>query len=388
MADFSTEAELSLSVPARELRSAKAQIEEGIGDIELGIGTASQATGGGAGGVGGGGRQRIRWERTRTTALEAITEHVAAIRDQVEEGGGGGGLLGGGLLGGGVAGRVAGGGGGGAILGGFAGVSLSSLITKSSLTSLLTKAPAFATLVQASKLTGGLITGTLTAKDIIRSPIDLGNMLTFGMIDSELITGAIGAVTLTIGGVQIAGALSSMLGSVGIGSVLTGLGAGSLTSLLGSVSVGSILSGLGTAGTTLIGLVGGAGALPIAALIGGTLAGAALLDHFGVIDINSIVEGTIIADIQLGGGDEGFQRDPLTGTQTRGRGTTFTTPNNRTFSTQPQMEAPTQEFMVENTPTFDVTVENSDLDELDDKIDANEKDIRDLKRRIERSAGR
>lgn len=111
MADFSTEAELTLTIPTRELRSAKNTIEEEIGDVQLsmsgGGGAASRATGGQDQ------RRMKRWARKRTENIDNILAVLQDIEDEIQGGIGGGGGGGGGLLPFG-AGTLVGGGGGGA----------------------------------------------------------------------------------------------------------------------------------------------------------------------------------------------------------------------------------------------------------------------------------
>jgi len=160
-------------------------------------------------------------------------------------------------------------------LGGLLGkTSLGALVTKVSLKSLLTRIPAFATLVTAADLGKDLVTGKLTKDDLVSAPIELGNLVTFGQLNSKAVEGAIGSVTLAVGTYQIGSivagklsgsalgsyfgttsmsgmlsevgggsALSGLLGSVGIGAILTGLGAGALAGLLGTVAISEVLSG-------------------------------------------------------------------------------------------------------------------------------------------------
>jgi copper chaperone CopZ len=197
-------------------------------------------------------RRSFRWARQRTEDINDATAYLADIADNVTGGGGMGGGGGGGILGDGIlsgaAGRIGGTLGGG-LGGGLAGGSLAGLLKKVPLKSLLKKTPAFATLVKAADLGSELIKGDLSASDIISAPIEVGEMLTFGALDNDVIEGAIGTVTLGIGAVQIAGGLSSLLPSIGIGSILGGLGSG------------GALAGLLTAG----------GAASIGALVGGTI---------------------------------------------------------------------------------------------------------------------
>ena len=272
-ADMGTEVELSLTVPERELRTARKTIQDGIGDVQVGVqtgtGAASRATGGGGAGGAGGRMQRrtFRWARQRTEHLQDTVMLLDEIAQSVTSGGGlgGGGGGGGGLLGGAAA-RMGGGALGGGVSSLIGGVSASAVIQKVSLKSLLKKAPAFATLVTAADLSTELIEGELSADDLISAPIELGDKLTFGAVDNEAIEGAIGTVTLAIGTYQI-------------GSLISGKVAGSaLAGYFGSVSIGSILGGIGTGATSLTGLLTASGAAPIAALVGGTVSLADLID--------------------------------------------------------------------------------------------------------------
>lgn len=100
MTDFSTGAELSLTVPDRELSAARSQIESELEDIEIGVDVALGDIGG-AGGSGGGGsrqerraRRQFRWDRQRTEFAERQVELLENIADDVgEPGGGAAGLL-------------------------------------------------------------------------------------------------------------------------------------------------------------------------------------------------------------------------------------------------------------------------------------------------------
>lgn len=102
MSDFETEATLSLVVQERELQQARQTIEDGIGDVEVGV-----AGDGGGGGRppemqtdGGSSRQQRRnrrehrWARSRTNDVEDILE----LLERADLGGGDGGGLAGGLL--------------------------------------------------------------------------------------------------------------------------------------------------------------------------------------------------------------------------------------------------------------------------------------------------
>ena len=92
MADFSTEAELSIVVPRRELRSARQEVEDALADIPVGMSASN-------GGGGGGGtneareqrrrRREFRWARQRTDDIEAQLEVLENIEGDLPEGGGG-----------------------------------------------------------------------------------------------------------------------------------------------------------------------------------------------------------------------------------------------------------------------------------------------------------
>ena len=79
-ADMGTEVELSLTVPERELRSARKQIQDGIGDVQVGVqtgtGAASRATGGGGAGGATGRMQRrtFRWAEGKISELSHLSE--------------------------------------------------------------------------------------------------------------------------------------------------------------------------------------------------------------------------------------------------------------------------------------------------------------------------
>lgn len=311
MADFSQEVSLTLEIPTRELSSARSQIEDALSDIPVSLdsGPAERASrkgrGGGGGGEGGGGgrtgfaaqtelmrrqlthqkrsadldeetgaqlerlnetatdiasqlgeggaqgaRQTRRWARQRTEDIGDILDILLNMQDGGGFGGGGGGA---GVLGGArsavtrISGSLP------AILGG---VSLGSLITRVPLRSLITRAPAFATLVQASDLAGELVTGKLGADDLISAPIEVGDMVTFGLLDNTALEAAIGTVTLSIGTYQIGSivagqlsgtALAGYFGSIGIGAILTPLVAGTaaagLAAYLGTVGINQVITG-------------------------------------------------------------------------------------------------------------------------------------------------
>jgi hypothetical protein len=100
-ADFGEEVELSITIPDRELRSARAQVEDGLSNVavglETGAGAASRATGGGGTGGAAGRMQRrtFRWARQRTEDISDILAVLQDVEDKIGQGGdGGGGLLG------------------------------------------------------------------------------------------------------------------------------------------------------------------------------------------------------------------------------------------------------------------------------------------------------
>lgn len=95
MADFETDVELSLSVPSRELRDARAAIESEFEDIAVGV----DAGIGRRGGMGGGGvsseeqrrrRRQIRLAQRRTDDIERIVEILEDIEENTADIGGGG----------------------------------------------------------------------------------------------------------------------------------------------------------------------------------------------------------------------------------------------------------------------------------------------------------
>jgi len=275
-ADMGTEVELSLTVPERELRTARKTIQDGIGDVQVGVqtgtGAASRATGGGGAGGATGRMQRrtFRWARQRTEHLQDTVMLLDEIAQNVARGGMGGGGGGGGLLGGAAA-RLGGGALGGGVSSLIGGVSAGAVIQKVPLRSLLKKAPAFATLVTAADLGKDLVTGKLTAEEIVEAPIELGQMVTFGALDNKKVEAAIGTVTLAIGTYQI-------------GSIVAGRLAGSaLAGYFGTLGIGSILTGLGagTAGVTLSGLLLAGGTLSLADLIDGDISDWNLPARFG-----------------------------------------------------------------------------------------------------------
>jgi len=119
-AEFGSEVELSITVPESELRSARKQIQDGLGSVAVGLetggGAAARATGGGGAGGRAGRMQRrtFRWARQRTEDMNTAVELLDDIAEGMGDGGGGGGGGGGGILttlglgGGGTAGAAAG----------------------------------------------------------------------------------------------------------------------------------------------------------------------------------------------------------------------------------------------------------------------------------------
>jgi hypothetical protein len=76
MADFNTEAELSITVPDRELRQARQQVEESLGTVEIGAGGGARADGGGRQA-----RQQMRLADERNGYLERIDDRLEDIED-------------------------------------------------------------------------------------------------------------------------------------------------------------------------------------------------------------------------------------------------------------------------------------------------------------------
>jgi hypothetical protein len=129
MADFTTEAEISITVPRRELRDARETIESEFEDISVGVDAAMGPRPGGGGGGGGVSneeqqrrRRQIRLAQQRTDDIELIVEILENIEDDIGERGGGGdgfldqlprigitGALGAGILGAGAIGSAVGG---------------------------------------------------------------------------------------------------------------------------------------------------------------------------------------------------------------------------------------------------------------------------------------
>lgn len=110
MSDFESAAELSLSVPQRELRSVRGEIESALSDIQVGVDADVNRPNDRAVADGGGGRgerrdrQQFQWDRQRTEHVEDIRDAVIAIEDGLDDIEGGGGL--GGVAGGGAAGGL------------------------------------------------------------------------------------------------------------------------------------------------------------------------------------------------------------------------------------------------------------------------------------------
>ena len=110
MADFSTEAEIQLTVPERELRQVRQQIQDGIGETPVGMtdgGAPSAQAGEGGGRERRRARRSFRMEIERTDHLEDIVEILHGFEES--DGAGAGGLLGDAIGGvGGAAGGLAG----------------------------------------------------------------------------------------------------------------------------------------------------------------------------------------------------------------------------------------------------------------------------------------
>lgn len=98
MADFSTEAELSIVVPRRELRSARQEVEDALAEVPVGMSASGGAGGGGTNAAREQRRRRreFRWARQRTDDTEAQLEVLENIEGELTEGGlgGGGGIFG------------------------------------------------------------------------------------------------------------------------------------------------------------------------------------------------------------------------------------------------------------------------------------------------------
>lgn len=193
-ADMGTEVELSLTVPERELRTARKTIQDGIGDVQVGVqtgtGAASRATGGGGAGGATGRMQRrtFRWARQRTEDINDILAILQDIEGKIGQGGGGGGGLIprigglgglGGLLGGGGLGALALGGvtvTAGALIGKVADIGPEDVIdTTLKATDILSDAAAFP--ITATAIIGSGL--AVTAKDVIKGdfPITTGDVV-------------------------------------------------------------------------------------------------------------------------------------------------------------------------------------------------------------------
>jgi len=98
VADFSTEAELSIVVPRRELRSARQEVEDALAEVPVGMSASGGAGGGGTNAAREQRRRRreFRWARQRTDDTEAQLEVLENIEGELTEGGlgGGGGIFG------------------------------------------------------------------------------------------------------------------------------------------------------------------------------------------------------------------------------------------------------------------------------------------------------
>lgn len=91
MADFSTSAELELVVSSRELRSARQTIEDGLGDISVGVdasssGPASRNTGQ----TSRDSKRMMKWARSRTEDISDILTILQNIDEDISQSGDGG----------------------------------------------------------------------------------------------------------------------------------------------------------------------------------------------------------------------------------------------------------------------------------------------------------
>ena len=85
MADFSTEAELSIVVPRRELRSARQEVEDALAEVPVGMSAS--------GGAGGGGTNAAREQRRRRReglgqdhyVLHALVSRLSVARQLKQE---------------------------------------------------------------------------------------------------------------------------------------------------------------------------------------------------------------------------------------------------------------------------------------------------------------
>jgi len=99
VSDFGVEAELSVVVPRRELRSARQEVEDALADIPVGMSASGGGTGGSATNAAREQRRRrreFRWARQRTDDTESQLEVLENIEGELTEGGLGGG--GGGII--------------------------------------------------------------------------------------------------------------------------------------------------------------------------------------------------------------------------------------------------------------------------------------------------
>jgi hypothetical protein len=301
MTDFSTTVDVRPS--AGSLRRTEQTIQDEIGSLTVDVEPGGvDATGGGGGlssGVAAGSLagasdildEEVQLASERNTLLGEIRDFSERAAMTGGDSGGGGGMMGSVLSFGALS----------ALSGGLSSLlgktSLGSLVTSVSLKSLITRIPAFATLVTAADLGADLVTGKLTRDDIVSAPVELGNMVTFGQLNSSAIKGAIGTVTLAIGTYQIgsiiagtlgSSALAGYLGSTSIGGVLSGtLGSSALAGYLGSTSIGGVLSG--TLGSSA--LAGYLGSTSIGGVLSGTLGSSSLAGFLGSVGIGAILGG-------------------------------------------------------------------------------------------------
>jgi len=310
MSDFSTSASLFVELDRQSAKQARSELQSTLSadpvKVEASVDRpGSMLSGGGAGGGGitSGVTEGLSESFTESTSLlqetvELDTERntlLHDIRDFAERGAmnsgdGGGGMMSS-LLPIGIFSALKGG------LSSILGTtSLGSLVASVSLKSLITRVPAFATLVTAADLSKDLVTGKLTKDDIVSAPIELGDMLTFGKLNSKAIEGAIGTVTLAIGTYQIGSiiagklggsALASYFGTTGMSTMLSGkLGGSALASYFGTTSLSGMLAGVG-GGSSLGRLLGTVG---MGTILTGLSAGA-LAGLLGTISITEILSG-------------------------------------------------------------------------------------------------
>lgn len=359
MADFATEAELTLSVPSGEIRSARQTIEEGLGSVEVGLrsgGSASRARsdGGAAGSITSGrqGRRMFRWARERTSHLETVVELLGSMDEDGGGllGGGGGGLLGGALGGAGLrrlAGGTAGAAGAGAVTGGLS-VAASKVIN-------LTRStwPASAIVSIASSTWGAaklisITAGTWAAGKLI----GIGQSLVLGA--AKLIT--VGSLTTVAAGSLIA-----------VGSVLT-------LDALDIIDIGAALEADWDDVITLKGSV----PFDLGEQFADQFPGAADFIHTGLTQNPIADAGGFVAEFLQGGrGPPQTQRPQDMDDAFRGQETATGGP-----------------VQVESNPTYDVTVADSGAssatnpqDALDELRRERDRELEDLKRELARQFG-